>query len=55
MAYITDEQMGILATYMVDEYREQLHSECNGWDNDEFVLRYCKLDERFYDIMEEVL
>lgn len=55
MTYITDEQMEILGTYMVDEYREQLHCDCDELDNDEFVARYCELDERFYDILKEVL
>ena len=44
-----------ICSYMDDEIREQLHSECClcSMDNVEFLKRYCELDTEFTQLLSE--
>lgn len=43
--------MDVIVTYMDDEIREQVHAELAPCTNDEFVKRYCELDEEFEELL----
>lgn len=45
------EVMDVIVTYMDDEIREQVHAELAPCTNDEFVKRYCELDEEFEELL----
>ena len=49
---ITDDDMEIIASYMDDEIREQVHAEIAPCSNGEFIKRYLEVDESLADILE---
>ena len=48
---LENEVMDAIVTYMNDEIREQVHAEIAPCTNDEFLKRYCELDEGFEDVL----
>lgn len=44
--------MDAIAIYMDDEKREQVHNELAPCSPEEFLKRYCELDEDFADLLE---
>lgn len=49
---ITDDDMEIIASYMDDEIREQVHAEIAPCSNEEFIKRYLDLDDSLADILK---
>lgn len=48
---ISNELMNTIATYMLDEEREQVHSELAPCTHDEFLKRYIELDPDFEELL----
>ena len=48
---ITNEVMKVIEVYMDDDIRELVHYEIAPCTNDEFVARYCELDEDFEELI----
>lgn len=48
---LDQEMMDVIATYMDDEKREQVHSELAPCDPENFLTRYCELDLEFGDLL----
>ena len=48
---ISDELMNIIATYMLDDEREQVHSELAPCTHEEFLKRYIELDPDFEELL----
>ena len=52
MKEITNNLMDTIATYMDDEMRETVHNEIAPCTNEEFLKRYCELDENFEELLK---
>ena len=52
MKKLTNELMETIATYMNNEIREAVHFELAPCTNEEFLKRYCELDESFEEHLE---
>jgi len=50
---ITDETMLIIANYMADEIREELHSLYAPCSAELFLTEYLKRDPKFIEILEQ--
>lgn len=50
---VTQELTDIIATYMDDDIREQVHSELAPCEPIEFLKRYLELDSEFHEILRE--
>lgn len=48
---ITQDLMDIIATYMDDDIREQVHSELAPCTPDDFLRRYLELDSEFKELL----
>ena len=44
--------MGTIASYMMDEIREDLHQEIAPCSNEEFINKYLERDPEFSKILE---
>lgn len=49
---IGNELMGTIASYMMDEIREDLHQEIAPCSNEEFINKYLERDPEFSKILE---
>lgn len=49
---MTQELMDVIATYMDDEIREQVHFEMAPCEPEEFLKRYCELDQEFKELLD---
>lgn len=49
---LTQDKMDIIATYMDDEKREQVHNELAPCSPEEFLKRYIELDPEFEDVLK---
>ena len=49
---LTQDKMDIIATYMDDEKREQVHNELAPCSPEEFLKRYIELDPDFEDVLK---
>lgn len=49
---LTQDLMDVIATYMNDEIREDLHQELAPCNPDEFLTRYLELDPEFEELLE---
>lgn len=43
-----------VASYMDDEIRENVHAECDGWTNEEFLNRYLEFDPDFEEVLNGI-
>lgn len=50
---VTQNEMDVIATYMNDEIREQVHGELAPCTPEEFLDRYCELDPDFEDLLKD--
>lgn len=48
---ISNELMNTIATYMLDDIREQVHSELAPCTHEEFLKRYIELDPDFEELL----
>lgn len=48
---ITQDQLDVIATYMNDEIREDVHNRVAPCDPDVFLNQYLKLDPAFEEIL----
>lgn len=48
---LTQEQLDIIATYMDDEIREQVHSELAPCTPEAFLNRYLELEPNFKELL----
>lgn len=44
--------MDIIASYMDDDMREQVHAELAPCTPEKFLKRYCELDENFVQLLK---
>lgn len=49
---LTQDKMDIIATYMDDDKREQVHNELAPCSPEEFLKRYIELDPEFEDVLK---
>lgn len=49
---ITDQQMQIIASYMQDDIREDLHFKLAPCDHETFIKEYLKRDPGFSDLLQ---
>lgn len=50
---VTQEKMDVIATYMDDEKREQVHDELAPCTPEEFLRRYIELEPEFESVLKE--
>ncbi len=49
---LNQDLMDAIAVYMDDEKREQVHYEIAPCSPEEFLKRYCELDDTFEDLLK---
>lgn len=49
---VENKVMDAIVTLMDDEKREQVHRELAPCTNENFLKRYCELDENFEDVLK---
>ena len=49
---LTQDKMDIIATYMDDEKREQVHNELAPCNPEKFLKRYIEIDPDFEDVLK---
>lgn len=49
---LNQDLMDVIAGYMDDYKREQVHRELAPCSPEEFLKRYCEIDENFEDLLE---
>ena len=50
---VTQEKMDVIAMYMDDEKREQVHDELTPCTPEEFLRRYIELEPEFESVLKE--
>ena len=50
---VTQEKMDVIAMYMDDEKREQVHDELAPCTPEEFLRRYIELEPEFENVLKE--